>query len=159
MQILHHYFLTLLDSHVIDLIIEPNQKTDCRPNLRKKNGRPVSQIGLIYMLLLISCIWKSVPLCEVRGTGRGELKYEVKLLNSSFPSSNPTRIWWIRFCVPVNSSHPPACAGLKIRQITAFLTFHWIEFHTSNYAKSLIWLTLTTSNLTSNSSFYHVTPI
>ena len=74
-EILRQSFLTVLDSHVIDLFIGPNQKIDCRP--------------LIYMWLLISCIWKSVLLCEVRGGG---LNFKVKRLNSSFLSSHPTRI-------------------------------------------------------------------
>ena len=91
-EILHQSFLTVLDSHVIDLIIEPKQKIDCRSNLRKID-RLVSQIVLIYMCLLISCIWKIVHLCEVRGGGTqiwGETtEFFVPLLKPCSDMMNP----------------------------------------------------------------------
>ena len=155
-EILHQSFLTVLDPHVMDSIHEAYRKIGCRPNLRKIRPTCLADCPYLYVASYFMHLEKCPLMWNTKG--KGELKYEVKRLNSSFLSSHPTRIWWIRFCVPVNSAHPPACPGLKIRQITAFLAFHWLEFHTPTYAKSLIWLTLTTSNLTSNSSFYHVTP-
>ena len=88
-EILNQSFLTLLDSNLIDLNIEPNQKIDCRPNLRKKSIDLSRRLSLFICGLLFHRFGNVFTYAKYEGLGGETIEFFFPLLTPYSDMMNP----------------------------------------------------------------------